>query len=420
MAKTVEIYLRAIDPTAVASDAQFVNAPGNRTQGSVFVPELSLRDIVGLQEQLEPVFGTASDQLFAVDPRLRELEAGEPVVVASGICAFPMDYNARLNPSDGPGSARWYDSQSGELIVLSRDVDEAVQAIIENPPPLMIANLMKAGGLSPGPTVLIEEVRFYTDWMLDKLRANNGGALSEETVVNARARLGEYIRAQFVRNRLAFERLRRETFGTQDLAPVTVIDDTAEAYQQCIDEQVERWQRELPEGNQLDVSALRAAAYYSAALQTAYRSLGVLRSDAKLIIAEGASNLIVPNNGTRFNDSRRAAFSALAATANRPLVAFYPSPSLSPSIRKEPLEAGAVAAVPSTRQPNVAAYIKTPKGAYAAVGGPVVRWSMALPGTPRVRSAQLEAIGSPGGSDAEAQLLAELRAVVERILDEKD
>lgn len=408
MAKTIETYMRTVDPPAMSGDEAFLTSDGNRSEGSIFIPQLPLSEIVGIQAGLEATFGDSSDQIFAVDPRITRVEAGEPIVVATGICAFPMEYNAQLNPTGGPGTAAWFNAETGEALVLPKDISAAVQILVDNPPPITVANLMKAGGLSVAPPIVVEEVRFYTDWIAEKLAANSGQTMSDETMQPLREQLAGYVREQFIRNRAAFERLRQLTLGKEDLAPALIVEDTMPAYRENIDEQVERWRRNLPDGAQLDIAGLRAAAYYSSALERAYRAAGVLPADSRLVIAEGAGNVVVPRNGTAFNDARRVAFADLVRSSDMPLLAVYPSPSTSSSLRKAPLEAGPVNAVPSSRQPDLDTYIgkKTP----------VLNWSLGLPGSKGVRMAQRDVMRTPGDPDAEQRLLNELARVVRKVL----
>lgn len=418
MAKTREAYGRIADMPTQLLDEKFVNTPGSLTEDMVFIPGLSFAEQVTIKDRLEVLLGSAEKQVFAVDARLAQLEDDRRIVVASGICPFPMAYNAKLNPSDGPGTARWYEAESGQEFVLPADINEAVRLITANPPPLSVTNLMKAGGIAKVETILIEEVGFYADWMLSKLLANSATKPTEEQE-QIKERLRIYIREQYARNTRAFEKLRSLALEGEVIPPVVTVEDTATEYRNAIDEQVEKWRRKLPDGDSLDESGLRVAAYYSKALPAAYRSAAAIDSEAQLLIAEGAANLIVPDNSTAFNAARRAAFGDIAKEDTGPLLALYPSPSLGASLRKSPLEKEPVDCAPSSRVPDLDAYIKWPKSTDGlALTRPAVKWSQALPGSKAISEAQFAALKSQAGSDAEAELFVRLRGATREVLDE--
>src|SRR6185369_15341158 len=137
MAKTVEAYVRAADPATVARDAEFFDSPGSKTEGLTFVPQLYMQGIAEARKELGPIFGLAADQVVAADKRLLRASSEDmQVCVASGICPFPMDYNAVLNPTEGPGTARWYDAETRRSFVLPQDITAAVWAMVANQPPL--------------------------------------------------------------------------------------------------------------------------------------------------------------------------------------------------------------------------------------------------------------------------------------------
>lgn len=115
MSKTIESYLRANTPSGVLADNKFfVGGNGNCTSGADFLPGYRTDDIVTAQSVYEPYLGEASDQVFAAR-NINELGgSAEDVVLVTGICPFPMDYNASLNPEEGPGSSSWYEAGTGD------------------------------------------------------------------------------------------------------------------------------------------------------------------------------------------------------------------------------------------------------------------------------------------------------------------
>ncbi|HSX31142.1 MAG TPA: hypothetical protein VLE99_04455 [Candidatus Saccharimonadales bacterium] len=421
MAKTVEAYVRAADPATVVRDAEFFNSPGNATERLTFVPGLYLAEINEVQRELSPVFGEAADQIMAVDRRLlNEMRVDTPITVASGICPFPMSYNSLLSPAGRPGTARWYNAETRKPILLPQDLRAAVDVIVANQPPLTVANLMKAGGLTKGPLVLMEEVRFYIDWMMEKLLANGapGQSVSERVLESARGRLGGYVTQQYERNYRAFERLRRLALGVSELEPARRVADTWVYYRQARDEQIAKWRRDLRDGDGLDEAGLRVAAYYSEALPSAYKQLGLMHYNGQLVIAEGAANLVVPNNGTAFNTARRVAFRDTVGRPEAPRVVAYASPSAQVALRKGQLEAEPVTAGPSSWEPDMERYMRSRSEWWSAVGQ-VVMWSFATPGTPTIRDLQQQVQGGSRRVNADIELLGEMRRVTAEVLDER-
>lgn len=422
MAKTIENYIRAVDPVNQQKDQDYVTQPGSLLAGSWFVPGQSLPGIEQIQEDIGSIFGAAKDQVFTVDREMKYVTDTRGVVVATGICALPMDYNRLVTPSE-PGTAQWINAESRQPFVLPQNIPAAVEQIIANPPPLSIANLMKAGGVARAKTILIEEVDFYTQWTMRKLRANAGTDQMSQTTTEAMATATEqfrdFIRVQYDRNTAAFTRLRRLALGTSwSGQPLVRVVDSDPIYQQAIDEQSWRWRRDVPNGDQLDTDGLRVASFYSMASTRAFRGVGALSANEQLMIAEGAANVVVPKNGSNFNDTRRRLFAEILKSDIRPLMAGYPSPTLGPRVRGQALEALSVMQSPSSWEPDLQAYIRIPKRGYAAAEGPVVSWSYALPGTPGVKAWQAEAIREQGGASSEQKLLDCLVAVTKVILNE--
>lgn len=419
MAKTIETYIRLSEPTALGGDKQFfVGDERSGTANALYVPTLSFEQIEQTTDALTPILGETADQVFAVkesaDFKLATAET--EVVLATGICPFPMDYNAALNPPAGPGSARWYDKETGAWFALPSDFSDALDLIIDNPPAISIANLMKAGGIGIAKTVLIEEVEFYVGWILSKLTANSDTALTESQQQAAKERLSMFVRKQYDRNTRCFEAMRRITQNTVVLKPVVRVEDTDDTYAGEVTEQVSRWRNDMPGGKLLDVAGLRVAAYYSSALTKAYRGIGIVSASETCVIAEGVANLIIPDNSP-FNTARRRAFRELAKTDSSPGVLAYPSPALTASVRKQRLEAEPISASPSSVAPDVTAFYKYPKKpAKEAWSQPAFQWSLAMPGTPRLRDLQMAAI--TGDPSATRELSSEMNRTIEAILNE--
>lgn len=423
MAKTVETYIRQIEPVAMQSDKDFfVGKERSRTTGGVYLPSLNFIEIEKIQEALSPILGETADQVFAIKPSMYfNLSAidQDNIALATGICPFPMDYNTALNPTSGAGSAYWYDKQAGESFKLSTEFSIAVEQILENPPAISIVNLMKAGCMSVSKTILVDEVDFYTNWILSKLCTNSIRQPTGNEKELAKEQLKTFVREQYNRNTRCFEVMRKATQGYITLEPVLRIEDTVEAYYSEINEQVSYWKDNLPGGESLDRAGLTVAAYYSPALLRAYQNIGIISASETIVIAEGAANLIIPDNGTSFNIARRQSFVELASNPQSPAILAYPSPALTPSIRKQRLEAEPITASPSTLEMDVSTFYRRPKKPNPELlTQPEFQWSLAMPGTPALRELQTEVV--MGERDAINAITLEMNTTITRILSESE
>lgn len=301
MSLTTALYNQGIDQTGQLKDAAWVNDPGNATETSIFLPRVVQDDIgPGKLRRNFPYACTANLGLC------RPYEG--PEVMLSGVCAMPMLSNRLLEPSGGPGSARII-TENGP-VRLPENFAEACQMFLENPPPLTLPNLLKAGGISPQRTILLAETSFYTDFTLNKLIRNCQVPPSSTMAAGVRRQLQEFFtkRYQFAFN--AFSRMRDLVLAADSgVMPLMQVSDNDPVFAPLYEEQIRRYamDRELTTRNK---AAIQVAGYYSSAIVNAYRQANLLSADTRAIIYEGLSNVVVPRTAAVFNVDRRAAFCA--------------------------------------------------------------------------------------------------------------
>lgn len=319
---TRDTFRAGSDPSTLARAAK---AWDNSLLDGGFLPAKPESEI---SEQLTPLFGDAEGMVFAADQRLIDKLndcTGEDLIVASGICPLPPYYNSLMNQG-------MWNTEEGTC-PLPMGAEEAIDFMISSPPPIMLANLIKAGGISPRTTVLIEETDFYAEWTLDKILNYTKEEITEDKKNELKARLRGFIEVEYSKNTECFERLRRITLGMDTvIGQLITFEDSDPSYADAVDEQVVKW-RSMSGGDLLDESGLRAAAFYGMPLVRACSGLGL---QGGVVVAEGVSNLVISNDSIPFNVARVRAFRQLANTddVDRPMVAGFPAPRGSTSLYK--------------------------------------------------------------------------------------
>jgi hypothetical protein len=317
---TRDIFRAGSDPSTLARAAGVWDS--SLLDGG-FLPD---RPEAGISEQLTPLFGDAEGMVFATDQRLLDKLndcAGEGLIVASGICPLPPYYNSLMN------RGMWNTEEGTRPLPMG--AEEAIDFMVSSPPPIMLANLIKAGGISPRTTVLIEETDFYAEWTLDKILNYTKEEITEDKKSELKARLRGFIEVEYSKNTECFERLRRITLGMDTvIGQLITFKDSDPNYADAVAEQVAKW-RSMSGGDLLDENGLRAAAFYGMPLVNACLGLGLQEG---VVIAEGVSNLVIPDDGIGFNTARIRAFRELATNINRPMIAGFPAPRGSVSLYK--------------------------------------------------------------------------------------